>query len=266
MHAKPLFILVMFILFIALMAGGAIGSTDLTPDTPPAEVVGISAAGAEGAPAMLYSPCGVSYTVLSGDTLSHIAQACGVSVADIVAANPLIQDPNKISPGQQLAIPGSAVQEAAAAPQDVAAPQEVAVVAAPTEAAAVEVQEEAADTEAAAGEAAAGEAPAVAEAAVADAAEAEAAEADLLPQGLVPGGIIHVTVKSLPPTTPVSLGIGKAGATPNMVEDRITNEKGELIIHIAIPKTAKPGEQWTVSVMTMTKPKTVVQSVPFTIQ
>ena len=49
---------------------------------------------------------GASYTVRSGDTLSGIGQAFGVSWRDIAAANG-IANPNVIHPGQVLSIPGA---------------------------------------------------------------------------------------------------------------------------------------------------------------
>ena len=45
------------------------------------------------------------YTVMQGETLSQIAKSNGVSVKDIMDANPDITDPNKISAGQQIQIP-----------------------------------------------------------------------------------------------------------------------------------------------------------------
>ena len=47
-----------------------------------------------------------SYTIVSGDTLSGIAQEFGVSVSDLAAANG-IADPNVIYAGQTIVIPGS---------------------------------------------------------------------------------------------------------------------------------------------------------------
>lgn len=46
------------------------------------------------------------YTVRSGDTLSAIAQAHGVSTSALIAANPQISNPNLIRPGEQVHIPG----------------------------------------------------------------------------------------------------------------------------------------------------------------
>lgn len=45
------------------------------------------------------------YTVQRGDTLSGIARRFGVSLADLLRANPQIDDPDRISPGQVINIP-----------------------------------------------------------------------------------------------------------------------------------------------------------------
>ena len=45
------------------------------------------------------------YTVRSGDTLSAIAAASGVSLAALIAANPQIGNPNLIFPGQNVTVP-----------------------------------------------------------------------------------------------------------------------------------------------------------------
>lgn len=46
-----------------------------------------------------------SHTVRPGDTLSHIARDHGVSLRDLIRANPQIRNPNLIFPGQQVTIP-----------------------------------------------------------------------------------------------------------------------------------------------------------------
>jgi len=48
------------------------------------------------------------YLVQRGDTMSGIAQSHGVGLSDLVNANPQVRDPNTISVGQQLNIPGAA--------------------------------------------------------------------------------------------------------------------------------------------------------------
>ncbi|MGI5862173.1 MAG: LysM peptidoglycan-binding domain-containing protein [Myxococcales bacterium] len=48
----------------------------------------------------------MAITVRAGDTLSGIAKRHGVSLADLIKANPQIKDPNLIYPGQQLNLPG----------------------------------------------------------------------------------------------------------------------------------------------------------------
>jgi LysM repeat protein len=101
MNAKPLFVLLVFILLLILFASQSIGSTDLTPDTPPAynSGGGSSNTAVQG---VSTSRCGTSYTVVSGDTLSRIARTCGVTVQEILAQNPSISNPNIIRPGDVL--------------------------------------------------------------------------------------------------------------------------------------------------------------------
>lgn len=59
------------------------------------------------AQAALVSECGNTVTVARGDTLSKIAARCGVTVNGILRANPQITDPNLISVGQVLVLPGA---------------------------------------------------------------------------------------------------------------------------------------------------------------
>ena len=59
----------------------------------------------------------VQYTIVSGDTLSGIAQNYGISLSTLLTANPQIENPNLIFPGQELTIP----QENGSVPE---APQE----------------------------------------------------------------------------------------------------------------------------------------------
>jgi LysM repeat protein len=54
--------------------------------------------------------CGPTYTVESGDTTFGIAEKCGVSPDDIIAANPDI-DPRSLSVGQVLVMPAGSGEE-----------------------------------------------------------------------------------------------------------------------------------------------------------
>lgn len=67
-------------------SSGAVPSASVAPTAPPA-------------------PTPVVYTIKKGDTLSKIATANGITVDELLAANPAIKDPNKISLGQQIVIP-----------------------------------------------------------------------------------------------------------------------------------------------------------------
>jgi hypothetical protein len=71
------------------------------------------------------APTPVTYVIKKGDTLSKIAAANGLTLPELMAANPTIKDPNKISEGQQIIIPpppgpgpigGSAAPSGSAAP------------------------------------------------------------------------------------------------------------------------------------------------------
>jgi len=55
-----------------------------------------------------------TYTVERGDTLSHIATAHGQTLQELLALNPTIADPNKISVGQRVNIPEAAPSPASA--------------------------------------------------------------------------------------------------------------------------------------------------------
>lgn len=69
------------------------------------------------------APASSSYTVRSGDTLSGIAASHRVSLAALEAANPQISNPNRISVGQLIHIPGSGTLAPAPAPAPKPAPK-----------------------------------------------------------------------------------------------------------------------------------------------
>ncbi len=55
-------------------------------------------------------PGGTIYRVRAGDSLYIIAQRFGVSLNDLIAANPQISDPNLVYPGQEICIPAAEPQ------------------------------------------------------------------------------------------------------------------------------------------------------------
>ena len=57
-----------------------------------------------------WSACGSTYVVQPGDWLSHIARYCGVTLAQLRAANPWTYNSFYIYPGQVLVIPGGYVE------------------------------------------------------------------------------------------------------------------------------------------------------------
>lgn len=59
---------------------------------------------------------GPAYQVRTGDTMSGIAQRTGVSLTDLIAANPQVRNPNLIFAGQRLHLPAGARAPAPSAP------------------------------------------------------------------------------------------------------------------------------------------------------
>ena len=60
------------------------------------------------APTAVAAPTPVVYVIKKGDTLSKVANKFSVDLDALLAANPAIKDPNKISLGQEIVIPTAA--------------------------------------------------------------------------------------------------------------------------------------------------------------
>jgi LysM repeat protein len=107
---KPFIVFLFFACALVTIITGIIGDSDLTPDTPPAPG-GSSASGAQALPAPNQpGVCPSTYTIQSGNTMSQIAKTCGLTLADLSAANPQIPDPDLIYVGQTIQIPAAPVQ------------------------------------------------------------------------------------------------------------------------------------------------------------
>ncbi len=86
----------------AIGSGNGGNAPQAPVDTPPSAPGGSPPSGA-----------GRSHTVRSGDTLSAIAAANGVSLSSLIQANPQISNPNLIYPGQTVNLPGGGSDAAA---------------------------------------------------------------------------------------------------------------------------------------------------------
>ncbi len=86
--------------FRGLTSGG--GGAGATP-MPSASASALASAAPSITP--VPSPSPTVYTVKAGDTLSRIAGKFGLTVDQIVKANPQIKDPNKLGLGDQVVIP-----------------------------------------------------------------------------------------------------------------------------------------------------------------
>src|SRR5262249_43352985 len=56
------------------------------------------------------APTPVVYTIKKGDTLSKVAKAHGITLDELLQANPSIKNPNKVSEGQQIVIPAPSTE------------------------------------------------------------------------------------------------------------------------------------------------------------
>ncbi len=92
-----------------LCVGLVVGILLMTLSAMPASA-SLMAAGPLPAPSTLAyaapATCGPVYTIRWGDTLRTIAARCGVTIFDLLDANPGIRNPDRIIAGQRLNIPG----------------------------------------------------------------------------------------------------------------------------------------------------------------
>jgi hypothetical protein len=271
MNVKTLLVLIFFGFFVIVVAGEAISATDLTPGTPPdsgsSGVQGILAPAGQGGSAGI---CGGNYTVRSGDTLSVIARDCSLSLADLVAANPQITNPDLIHVGDQIYIPIGAppVVNQAPAPQPTVQQAVVQAEATATPPAALlEAALPAAD----------GLAPTVDPIFAAfetarspeDGSQPPAAAPTqrlTAATGLRPGSMVEVSVAGFPANVPVSVGIGQVGKDPFFIDESITDDQGVARVVVAVPAGALNGQKWTVTIATIERDPPVTSTAePFVI-
>jgi hypothetical protein len=71
--------------------------------SPPASVGPVASASV--APTIAPEPTPGLYTIKKGDTLLKVAKAHGITIEELLTANPAIKNPNRISEGQKIIIP-----------------------------------------------------------------------------------------------------------------------------------------------------------------
>ncbi|MFL5675888.1 MAG: LysM peptidoglycan-binding domain-containing protein, partial [Chloroflexota bacterium] len=95
--------LILFMLPAIIGFGGGGSSSSASPKASG------PASAASASPTAIPAPTPVVYVIKKGDTLSKVANKFDVQLEDLLAANPTITNPNKISLGQEIIIPtGSA--------------------------------------------------------------------------------------------------------------------------------------------------------------
>lgn len=100
----------------ALLGIGGGGSASPTPSGSR------PGASAPASPTTPPAPTPQVYVVKTGDTMSKIATKFGVTLDELIAANPDIKDANKIAVGDQIIIPTATPDESEPVPSDSAAP------------------------------------------------------------------------------------------------------------------------------------------------
>jgi hypothetical protein len=111
--------LILFMLPAIIGIGGGGGSPSASPSGSG------PAATRSAAPSVVAAPTPVVYVIKKGDTLSKVANKFDVELEELLAANPEIKDPNKISLGQEIVIPtpAAATPETTTAPAESTAPE-----------------------------------------------------------------------------------------------------------------------------------------------
>jgi LysM repeat protein len=247
---KLFFVLLFFLFFIALFAGGAVGDMDLTPDTPPDPNRPTSVA-----PAFMTNNsnnrCGREYTVRSGDTLSAIARDCGITLQELLAANPTIANPNLIQVNQRINIPGGSSlppQNPPPVPNTQPLPTQPLPTSAVVEATPTDEYYELFLTAAASSK------------------NLPATKTPQPPSSFQPGGQIMVDVEGLFSNTEYHIAIGQVDQEPENIGRGISNSDGTYTAPVQIPARAKAGEKWVVTFITVNHSDFRVTSKPFVVK
>lgn len=280
-------------------SGGASGAAVSGAASSGAPASGAPASGAPASGAAAAGACGASYTVRAGDTLSRIAQSCGVTLAGLLAANPSVRDPNLIHPGLVLAMAQPVAAAPTQAPAVVPAPTTVPTRAVP----AIQLPALSQPTRVSQTAVPAYQLPAITPAsntllqqmlpagtpvppsggtdlqssmnslstasnpaASNPAASAPAASPTPALSGLVPGGAFTIQVRGLPPDAAVLVSLGAVGFSPSVTFPATTDSTGVYTGAVTLPKTAPPGSRWQVTVQTIAAPLVKRASAPFVVQ
>ena len=264
MDAKPLIIVIIFVFIVAIIASGIIGNVDLTdsgtsqsfasssgdvnydvfggssssslPSSASGAVPGggqpVTGSGKSSSPQN--SPCGSTYIVQSGDTLSKVARTCLISIEDLMVVNPSITNPNFITVGQKIIIFKQTLPVVTKQPTRERMPT----------ATATKTKK-----------------PPV----TATVAAAGPEFVSTVPPDTKAGDSFKIEVRGFPAYAELQVGIGIAGKNPSSIKTALTDENGAYQTIVTIPNNAKAGEKWTVTVKTTAAPQKKVTAVPFEI-
>lgn len=218
---------------IALLAAVLIAAQVLTPAS---------------ASAVTAAACGDTYTVVRGDYLSKIAQTCGVTLSQLIAANPEIKNINVIYPGQVIRIKNDSTIPVTGASYTVVAGDTLYKIAVRFGTTVNELLR--------------------LNPSITNASRIYVGQVIKLPgtgTGTVPvtgrrvtlsstsvkaGGTVEVKVYSFPANASIDFRVGKQNAAYSTVYDGKTDATGYAAATVTIPSTAATGEKWVVTVLT----------------
>lgn len=193
--------------------------------------------------------CGDTYTVVKGDYLTKIAQACALSYDALLKANPEIKNPNIVYVGQVIRIkagvglpnvpgvPTTGTLEYIVVRGDTLF--KIAVRIGTTTAELLRLNPEIKD----ASKIFTGQKIRVPS-------NSTLTLVSLSSTSLRPGDAVDVTVRGFPVNADIDFRLGVDGKTFSLVLDGKTNDRGEASARMTIPTTAKAGEKWVVQVVT----------------
>jgi hypothetical protein len=101
--AAVVVVLAIALYFLPAVLG--VGSGKGTPASGSPRPSGVAQRSPSANPTQPAAPTPAVYTIKAGDTLSKIAAAHGITIEDLLAANPTIKNADKISLGQQIILP-----------------------------------------------------------------------------------------------------------------------------------------------------------------
>lgn len=224
----------LFALVAALLVAGQIFT--------PAAATAVTATAVTAAPSAA-ATCGATYTVQRGDYLSKIANFCGVTLSQLISANPEITNINRIFPGQVIRITNdTTIPVTGGATYTVVKGDTLFLIAVrfgTTVSTLMRLNPMIVD-------------PSIifVGQVITLPSNAGAPRITLSTRSVKPGGTVTVTVSGFPSSASIDFRLGKSGQAYSVVVDGKTDASGVATAKLTIPASAAAGQLWVVRVLT----------------